>query len=142
MSNFADRSIVEEESLRAANNWVRDLAVYEPEAPSRKRRRFLCECAEPACVETIELTLDEYDRIRDQAGVRAVAPGHGSGADVNGRNDRFWVATEAQSHMTDEPSADNLDAVLSDIRDQAADIRDALNEQMSAAMREAPSENG
>ena len=130
-------AVVKDNSFREANDQIRDLAVHKLEVSSNEHTRYLCECADPACVETIELTVDEYDEVSDLPGVKVVAPGHGSSADVRRRNGRFWIVTLVQ----DAPSAENLDAVLNDLRDQAADIRHALQAD-ARAIREAPSESG
>ena len=134
-------AIIEENSFREANDQIRDLAVHKLEVSSNEHTRYLCECADPACVETIELTVDEYDVISDKPGLKVVAPGHGSGADVSQRNGRFWIVTLAQSDQTDVPSAENLDSVLDDLRERAADIRRALQAD-ARVTREAPSESG
>jgi hypothetical protein len=134
-------AVVEDNSFREANDQIRDLAVHKLEVSSNEHTRYLCECADPACVETIELTVDEYDEVSDLPGVKVVAPGHGSGADVRQRNGRFWIVRLVQSDLADAPSAENLDAVLDDLRDKAADIRRALQAD-ARVIREAPSESG
>ena len=57
---------VVKDSFREANDQIRDLAVHKLEVRSNELTRYLCECADPACVETIELTVDEYDEVSDQ----------------------------------------------------------------------------
>ncbi len=37
---------------------------------------FLCECADPACAERIEVTLDEYEHARERGTTFLLAPGH------------------------------------------------------------------
>ena len=37
---------------------------------------FYCECARPACLERIQLTLDEYRRIRADRQQFVIVPGH------------------------------------------------------------------
>jgi hypothetical protein len=134
-------AIVKDNSFREANDQIRDLAVHKLEVRSNEFTRYLCECTDPACVETIELTVDEYDEISDKPGLKVVAPGHGSAADVSQRNGRFSVVTLVQSDQTDAPSAENLDAVLDDLREQAANIRRVLQAD-ARVIREAPSESG
>jgi hypothetical protein len=41
----------------------------------RGRRPVICECGDPDCMEILELTRDEYQRVRDQ-GNFVVATGH------------------------------------------------------------------
>ena len=37
---------------------------------------YLCECSEVACTKIVELTNDEYERVRSRPTVFVVAPGH------------------------------------------------------------------
>lgn len=37
---------------------------------------FLCECAEPACLETIRLSIEDYRKARDGGGGFILLPGH------------------------------------------------------------------
>ena len=41
-----------------------------------KTTDYLCECSEMSCTKIVELTSDEYERIRSRATVFVVAPGH------------------------------------------------------------------
>jgi hypothetical protein len=41
-----------------------------------KTTDYLCECSAPSCIETLELTNDEYKRARRRPTVFVVVPGH------------------------------------------------------------------
>jgi hypothetical protein len=60
----------------------------EPWAPS-----YLCECLDTSCTEMLELTFDEYDRLRELGRRFFVLPGHEDPAveDVVGVTDRYVV---------------------------------------------------
>jgi len=45
-------------------------------ADETERVRFRCECAVLDCNETIELTIDDYDRLREHPRRFVVVPGH------------------------------------------------------------------
>lgn len=42
----------------------------------KSRTDFLCECANDGCSERIRLTIDDYNRIREEANWFFVVPGH------------------------------------------------------------------
>ena len=90
--------------VREVNERIRELSLNGAEVPNPGRTRFLCECGDPACLETMELSFVEYESIRNQHGQILVAARHEVAA----------------------PSADNLDAVLEEIRTEAAEIRSEL----------------
>ena len=41
---------------------------------------FICECNDSACSERLELTLEEYERVRADGTRFLLAPGHGDGS--------------------------------------------------------------
>jgi hypothetical protein len=90
--------------VREVNERIRELSLNGAEALKAGQTRFLCECSDPACLETMELSFVEYERVRNQHGQILVAA----------------------RHEVEAPSADNLDAVLEEIRTEAADIRSEL----------------
>jgi hypothetical protein len=65
----------------------------EMAAPWAKTTGYLCECSELACSQTIELTNDQYERVRAQATVFVVVPGHERAEieTVIEENDRFLL---------------------------------------------------
>jgi hypothetical protein len=58
---------------------------------------FLCECGSADCDARLRMPLDEYERIRTEAGRYFVAPGHEARADdpVIERHDAYVVAQAA-----------------------------------------------
>jgi hypothetical protein len=54
---------------------------------------WICECPDPACVERIAMTLEEYERVRDVPTHFAVKPGHEAREveDVVERHDGYFV---------------------------------------------------
>ena len=57
------------------------------------RMSLVCECGDQGCIEQIEVTPDEYRRLRDDSTLFAIRPGHEipDVEDVVERNDTFWV---------------------------------------------------
>ena len=53
----------------------------------------VCECGDQRCLKHIELTRDEYERLRSDPARFAVKPGHEAPdvEDVVERHDRYWV---------------------------------------------------
>lgn len=76
------------------NGKLRELSIHQLNAPWTGRTKYLCECGDQACVEIIELTLDEYESLRAEDDLRAVVPGHESpGWEVTARTERFHIAS-------------------------------------------------
>jgi hypothetical protein len=93
MSDERARRLAENESrFRAINDRVeRDLerAVYSAD----ELLPFVCECARPTCSAMIELMRDEYERVRAESTLFALAPGHEitDVEDVVERAERYFV---------------------------------------------------
>ena len=88
----AARLAENESRFRAINDRVeRDLerVAYEPD----ELLPFVCECARRSCSATIELSRDEYERVRADSVLFAIAPGHEvpDVEDVVDRHDRYFV---------------------------------------------------
>jgi hypothetical protein len=66
----AQKAAKNEALMREVNERIEEVAE-EAERPD-----FLCECANPDCIETLTLSLDEYEAIRSSPVRFAVAPGH------------------------------------------------------------------
>jgi hypothetical protein len=64
-----------------------------------ERFKVYCECMDEDCEAEVELTLDEWDAIRERAGAYPVAPGHpvAEGEQIVERNDRYEVAGPADA---------------------------------------------
>ncbi len=88
----ATRLAENESRFRTINERVeRDLEqlVDDPD----EQLPFVCECAQRTCNATIELSLAEYERVRAQSTLFAVAPGHEipDVEDVVERYERYFV---------------------------------------------------
>jgi hypothetical protein len=87
----ADRLERNQQLFREVNDKLCELWT-QLDPPWTGRTTYLCECADPACLDTIELTLDEYENLRAESDLRAVAPGHEQpGCQVILRTQRFSV---------------------------------------------------
>jgi hypothetical protein len=114
---------------RGVNERIRELAGDE-EVPTNGSRRYLCECGEQECLETIELTVDEYEEVCDDLTLALVAPGHEGSERVVDRTGRFSVVvSRSPTSSRGEPSAANLEVVLEDLRLRAQEIRHELADQ-------------
>jgi hypothetical protein len=70
-----ERRIAANEALfRSANNRIEDLnRAFETVTDAAT---WICECADPACVERIQLPLEEYREVRSHPARFMVVPGH------------------------------------------------------------------
>jgi hypothetical protein len=87
-----ERRIGENEALfREVNERVARLS--ENMQVTTELTAFLCECGDESCHERIEMTLEEYERLRAEPLDFAISPGH----EINDvemvieKNERFWV---------------------------------------------------
>ncbi|SRR6266508_4932617 len=66
--------IAETEALfRDVNERIADMSEDFPP----RSVEFYCECADPTCLERLELPLEDYERVRDRGGTSfLLAPGH------------------------------------------------------------------
>ena len=73
--NERDRRIGQNEALfREVNERVERLS--EAFQATAEPMRLLCECGDESCFEQIELTVEEYERVRADPALFAVRPGH------------------------------------------------------------------
>jgi hypothetical protein len=63
--------------FRSVNERIRDLA--DGHGSDQHAYEFLCECADPACVDRVTLTLEEYEAVRADATRFVLAEGHDDG---------------------------------------------------------------
>jgi hypothetical protein len=90
----ADRLERNQQLFRMVNDRLFEISIHEFDAPWTGKTTYLCECADPACLDTIELTLDEYENLRAESDLRAVTPGHEQpGCKVILRTQRFSVVS-------------------------------------------------
>ena len=75
MGSVAEERLARNEAFfRALNERIRE-AVGE-QGDDGHIYEFICECSEPGCVERLELTVAEYERIRAEPTRFVLAPGH------------------------------------------------------------------
>jgi hypothetical protein len=85
----ADRLELRQRLFREVNDKLCELWT-QLDPPWTGKTTYLCECADPACLDTIELTLEEYENVRAESDRRAVTPGHEQpGCKVIVRTQRF-----------------------------------------------------
>lgn len=119
---------------RDPNERIRDVAG-DAEPPTAGSRRYLCECNEQDCLETVELTADEYQEVCADLTLALVTPGHEAADDrVVKRTGRFSLVANP-TEGSREPSPANLEAVLEDLRLRAEEIRHELADQAEQTRR-------
>ncbi|MDQ3822876.1 MAG: hypothetical protein M3321_06515 [Actinomycetota bacterium] len=73
-----DRIARNEALFRDVNERVRELAGSFAGTPAREPIAFVCECGSGDCAASVELTLEQYERVRGDAAQFVVVPGHAS----------------------------------------------------------------
>lgn len=69
-----EKRVIRNETLfREVNERIEDVSR---DVPDSDLVEFLCECGEEACMQRIELTRDEYERVRGVSDHFAVKPDH------------------------------------------------------------------
>ena len=88
-----ERLAKNEALFREVNARIRELSerwdLGEPDLIA-----FVCECSRAGCSDAVELTLEEYERVRSEPTQFFVVPGHEDGRIDDGiveRHDRFTV---------------------------------------------------
>jgi hypothetical protein len=74
MALQVDRMRENEELFRMANERLREQIAGSVTAD--RLVPFLCECADELCMERMEMTFDDYRRVRADEDTFAVVPGH------------------------------------------------------------------
>jgi hypothetical protein len=72
MATGIRRAVQTELAFRAANEGIRQAAVAHA---IEGRIPFICECADMVCTRLVQLTMEDYDRIRQEPAWFVVAPG-------------------------------------------------------------------
>ena len=80
------------------NQRLRDLSLSQVQVPWTDRTRYLCECRRDGCLETIDLTPDEYEYARSHPDVAVVRLGHESHGEALEWTERF-VLVEHQPRL-------------------------------------------
>jgi hypothetical protein len=90
--NERERRVGENEALyRAVNEGIESL--NEAFGRITETMTVVCECGDLACAEQIEISIQEYERLRSEPTLFAVLPGHEMEdvEDVVGRQDAYHV---------------------------------------------------
>ncbi len=111
MADARRRRIAENEArFREINDRLRDGLRTLPIDGSPVE--FICECGHASCADLVPMTLEEYERVRQDPHLFALLPGHEieDAEDVVGQTDRFFVVrkrppTQPIAEATD-PRAD------------------------------------
>jgi hypothetical protein len=69
-----DRLARNQSRFSAANERLK--AAIERRTPTNGQVPFLCECADDKCLESVELTLAEYEDLHPRDNVFVIVPGH------------------------------------------------------------------
>jgi hypothetical protein len=79
--------------FRKVNEQVRE--VNEPFSDLVAAPEWVCECADPTCIEKVSLTMEEYEALRSDATHFAVAPNPShvflEVENVVGQTERYWI---------------------------------------------------
>ena len=91
----APEHLMRKQELRGINKRLRDVAELDNSV-------FICECSDGDCVDTLELSLEEYDRIRSVQAWFVLTPGHADPAldRVVDENDQFVVVEHSTEDTT------------------------------------------
>jgi hypothetical protein len=100
--------------MREVNERLRALVDGRAGLPGdevHNRLEFLCECSNADCIESIPLSLTEYDTARDASAVFLVVPGHETPEDESTieENERFFLIEKsafAQLAEESDPRSD------------------------------------
>ena len=106
MSSRVERLARNEAASREVNEKIEEAYLDEPPA---NRIDIVCECARMTCDAAIDITLDEYEDVREDARHFVVFPGHFVG-DIEwivAENDRFAVVAKREGTPADVARDEN-----------------------------------
>jgi hypothetical protein len=106
MSSREERMARNEAASREINEKIQE--AYQGEPPAN-RIDIVCECARKMCDATIDITLDEYEDVREDARFFVISPGHFVG-DIEWivfENDRFAVVAKREGVPADVARDEN-----------------------------------
>ena len=85
-----------EELFRRVNDQIEGL--NESFGAIAERMSLVCECGDASCIEQIEVSPDEYRRLRSEPELFAIKPGHdvANVEEVVERGDRYWVVRKRE----------------------------------------------
>jgi hypothetical protein len=89
-----ERFVENEHVFRSANERLRERA--ETIVPPRQTIPFLCECVDETCMARIDMTLEDYERVRSDDEHFVITPGHPrlDGERVVEEEDHFLIVTK------------------------------------------------
>ena len=94
MSGSLERVARNQWVFREVNKRLRDLAVQQVQVPWTDRTAYLCECGNDECLETVEMTPDQYEALRSDEDMFVLACGHeANDDDVIEHTDGFVVVS-------------------------------------------------
>lgn len=76
MTPREDRIARNEALFREVNERIKEVREDSGEFTSGKSFAFLCECGDESCVEEVQLTAREYERVRADPAQFVIVPGH------------------------------------------------------------------
>ncbi|MFN2470250.1 MAG: hypothetical protein ABR583_04535 [Gaiellaceae bacterium] len=90
------RMVKNEVLFRSVNERMKELTdelAFDGVVGEEHREQYLCECVDADCTTRIELSDDEYERVRSNFAWFAVAPGHvvAEVERVVDEGERFWM---------------------------------------------------
>lgn len=77
MDRHLERLLRNEVVFRRVNERLKELG--EAFSVVSESAQFICECSDPACTEHVEMTLDEYERVRTHSARFFMMPTHEKG---------------------------------------------------------------
>ena len=90
-----EKRAVNEATFRDANERIR--AAERELDPPLERVPYLCECDDVRCRETMQLTADEYERIREGGATFGILHGHSSDGEVVEEHEHYLVVRKTGS---------------------------------------------
>lgn len=93
-----DRLVENEKLFRTANEGLRQ--AVEPVVTPNRLIPFFCECIEETCTTRLELTLEDYKRVRADDDQFVIVPGHPllNGERILEENGTFLIVTKEALH--------------------------------------------
>ena len=98
LSSRQERLVENEKLFRKANERLRERAegIVEP----GQSVPFLCECIDEKCMDRLDLTLDDYVRVRSDGEHFVIVPGHPrlDGEKIVEEGNRFLIVSKEDVH--------------------------------------------
>lgn len=93
----ADRLALNWAIFREVNERIQELSLRQDLVPWTERTAYCCECGAPECLETVELTLAEFEAIRSDDSTYVISPDHAPApALVVEATERYIVAERSE----------------------------------------------